>query len=96
MNRVGADFNGFDLTLETTHHGPWIETPSMFIEIGSTAVTWGDKRAAELLAGIIFRGLGLDGGDGLEWDGTGQVVVTLGEAIMHLGPTCLECIVMCG
>ena len=85
LNRVGADFNGFDLTLETTHHGPWIETPSMFIEIGSTAATWGHKRAAELLAGIIFRGLGLDGGEGLgEWDGTGQVVVTLGGG--HYAP----------
>ena len=85
LNRVGNDFEGFDLSLETTHHGPWIETPSMFIEIGSTSETWGHKEAAKLLAGIIYRGLGLDGGKGLgKWNGEGQVVVTLGGG--HYAP----------
>ena len=75
----------FDLTLETTHHGPWIETPSLFIEIGSTAKTWGHHGAAKLLAGIIYRGLGLDGSLGLgKWEGEGQVVVTLGGG--HYAP----------
>ena len=56
------------ICLKTTHHGPWIETPSMFIEIGSTSATWGHEKV-ELLAGIIYRGLGPDGGDGLgEWN----------------------------
>ena len=26
----------FELTLEVTHHGPWLNVPAMFIEIGST------------------------------------------------------------
>ena len=77
--------NDFDLTLETTHHGPWIETPSLFIEIGSTAKTWGHHEAAKLLAGIIHRGLGLDGSLGLgKWEGEGKVVVTLGGG--HYAP----------
>ena len=85
MNRVGNTLEEFDLSLETTHHGPWIETPSMFIEIGSTSATWGHKDAAKLLAGIIYRGLGLDGGKGLgNWEGSGQVVVTLGGG--HYAP----------
>ena len=85
LNSVGEGFEGFDLSLETTHHGPWIETPSLFIEIGSTKETWGHEGAAELLAGITFRGLGLDGSDGLgTWNGQGQVVVTLGGG--HYAP----------
>lgn len=85
LNSLDLDFDDFDLSLETTHHGPWIETPSLFIEIGSTAETWGHKGAARALAGIIFRGLGLDGSDGLgSWNGNGQVVVTLGGG--HYAP----------
>ena len=85
LNRIAKDFYEFDLSLETTHHGPWLETPSLFIEIGSTSETWGHKPAASLLAGIIYRGLGLDGGPGLgEWVGNGQVVVTLGGG--HYAP----------
>ena len=85
LNRVAENMDEFDLSLETTHHGPWIETPSLFIEIGSTAETWGHMGAAKLLAGIIYRGLGLDGGLGLgNWEGNGRVVVTLGGG--HYAP----------
>ena len=85
LNRVANDLTEFDLTLETTHHGPWIETPSLFIEIGSTDLTWGHMGAAKILAGIIYRGLGLDGGNGLgQWNGNGRVVVTLGGG--HYAP----------
>ena len=85
LNRVAESMDEFDLSLETTHHGPWIETPSLFIEIGSTAETWGHMGAAKLLAGIIYRGLGLDGGSGLgNWEGDGRVVVTLGGG--HYAP----------
>ena len=85
LNRVSKDLTEFDLSLETTHHGPWIETPSLFIEIGSTDLTWGHRGAAKILAGIIYRGLGLDGGNGLgQWNGNGRVVVTLGGG--HYAP----------
>ena len=85
LNHLGKDLEEFDLSLETTHHGPWIETPSLFIEIGSTDATWGHIGAAKLLSEIIFRGLGLDGSQGLgKWDGNGKVVVTLGGG--HYAP----------
>lgn len=85
LNSVASGLKEFDLSLETTHHGPWIETPSLFIEIGSTAETWGHIEAAKLLAGIIHRGLGLDGSLGLgKWTGHGRVVVTLGGG--HYAP----------
>tara|TARA_B100001094_G_scaffold318998_1_gene363248 strand:- start:520 stop:1299 length:780 start_codon:yes stop_codon:yes gene_type:complete len=85
LNEVASGLEEFDLTLETTHHGPWVETPSLFIEIGSTEATWGHEGAATLLAGIIYRGLGLDGGNGLgNWSGNGRVVITLGGG--HYAP----------
>lgn len=47
----------FDLSLEVTHHGPFLEAPALFIEVGSTDATWGHEGAADLLAGIIRDGL---------------------------------------
>lgn len=52
-----ADLSEFDLSLEVTHHGPYLETPCLFIEVGSTEATWGHKGAARLLANIMREGL---------------------------------------
>ncbi len=69
----------FEISLETTHHGPWLESPSIFIEIGSTENDWPDKEAAKVLSDIIWRGLGLDGNDGIGyWD----EVVNQGEKVV--------------
>ena len=85
LNRVASNIDPFELSLEVTHHGPWLETPSLFIEIGSTSETWGHRGAAKILAGIIHRGLGLDGSEGLgNWRGSGRVLVTLGGG--HYAP----------
>ncbi|WP_455393339.1 D-aminoacyl-tRNA deacylase [[Eubacterium] cellulosolvens] len=43
------------VTFEATHHGPYLETPSFFIEIGSDESAWGDKTAARVLAGTIME-----------------------------------------
>ena len=48
---------GFDLSLEVTHHGPTVGVPCMFIEVGSTEATWGHEGAANLLATIMQTGL---------------------------------------
>ena len=79
----------FDLSLEVTHHGPWINVPSLFVEVGSTEKTWGHKGAAEILANLIAQGLGMNGGEELgKWDSelnSGEtVVVTLGGG--HYAP----------
>ena len=79
----------FELTLEVTHHGPWLEVPALFIEIGSTQAIWHDEEAAEHLAGIIAEGLGLDGTEQVGvWDSvkhSGEIVlVTLGGG--HYAP----------
>ncbi|MEE2746863.1 MAG: D-aminoacyl-tRNA deacylase [Candidatus Thermoplasmatota archaeon] len=58
----------FELTIETTHHGPCLSSPTMFIEIGSSETHWNRRDAAEAWADVIEIGLGLDGGEGVgEW-----------------------------
>ena len=51
----------FELTIETTHHGPCLSVPTMFIEIGSSETHWDRRDAAEAWADVIQTGLGLDG-----------------------------------
>ena len=86
QSQIGRDF---ELTLETTHHGPWLETPSMYIEIGSDAKEWGRIDAAQILADVIWEGLGLDGtlGKGC-WSNSkpssNQVIICLGGG--HYAP----------
>ena len=84
-----TSLSAFELTLEVTHHGPFLQTPSMFIEIGSTSETWGDLNAASFLADVMIEGLGLDSGLGMGgWDkGCAEhelVVMTLGGG--HYAP----------
>lgn len=43
----------YKITLEATHHGPLINKPCLFIEIGSTETEWNDRRAAFVLAQTI-------------------------------------------
>ncbi len=49
---VGLDF---DITFEVTHHGPYLETPTLFIEIGSSEATWGDRDAAQAIARSLMN-----------------------------------------
>jgi D-aminoacyl-tRNA deacylase len=49
----GADL-GFGISFETTHHGPYLETPSFFIEIGSDESFWTHQKAAEAISDVIM------------------------------------------
>ncbi|PKK85255.1 MAG: transposase [Thermoplasmata archaeon HGW-Thermoplasmata-1] len=40
----------YDVCYEVTHHGPYVETPLMFIEIGSSGQEWGDDAAGSAIA----------------------------------------------
>ncbi|QLH75205.1 MAG: hypothetical protein HPY73_06955 [Methanomassiliicoccales archaeon] len=44
----------FKVSYEVTHHGPWLETPSLFIEIGSAEEDWGHKEAAMAIASSLL------------------------------------------
>jgi D-aminoacyl-tRNA deacylase len=46
---------GFDIIQECTHHGPYIEKPSMFIEVGSTEKDWENMDAARVVARVIHH-----------------------------------------
>jgi D-aminoacyl-tRNA deacylase len=50
-NSEGLDYY---VSLECTHHGPYIEKPCMFIEIGSTEDEWRDEKAAKAVAKTII------------------------------------------
>nr|XP_010929066.1 D-aminoacyl-tRNA deacylase isoform X2 [Elaeis guineensis] len=66
----------FEVTLEATHHGPIVHTPTMFLEIGSTEEYWGRQDAAQAMALLLWEGFGLGGGDGVgEWNGKDGVWV---------------------
>jgi len=86
----GTDIaNQFDLSLEVTHHGPWLNVPSLFVEVGSTAETWGHQGAANILAELIAKGIGLYGEPQIGvWDSkehSGEpVIITLGGG--HYSP----------
>jgi len=48
------DTEGFQVSFEVTHHGPYLDRPTMFIEIGSDETMWGNIFAAEVLAKTIL------------------------------------------
>lgn len=44
----------FEVSLEVTHHGPSQKAPAAFLEVGSTADTWGHEGAADVWADVII------------------------------------------
>ncbi len=46
--------NYFEITFEATHHGPYIEKPSYFIEIGTTENEWNKDEILDLMAHSII------------------------------------------
>jgi len=47
----------YETTLEATHHGPFTEKPTLFIEIGSTEKEWNDKNNGKIIAATIINSL---------------------------------------
>ena len=45
---------GFNISFETTHHGPIVNSPAFYIEIGSYEELWGREDAAEAIAETIL------------------------------------------
>ncbi|EPS63066.1 hypothetical protein M569_11719 [Genlisea aurea] len=63
----------FEITLEATHHGPVTTKPAMFVEIGSTPEYWGREDAANVIALLVWEGLGLGGTTPLgTWSSTAE------------------------
>lgn len=47
----------FEVTMEATHHGPYLEKPAVFVEIGSAEKEWSDKENGEIIAKTIIEAL---------------------------------------
>ena len=45
----------FEIAIEATHHGPYLEKPCMFIEIGSSENEWKDENAGKIIAEVILK-----------------------------------------
>ena len=41
------------VTYESTHHGPWMTIPTLWVEIGSDAQWYGDRKGGEVVAAAI-------------------------------------------
>ncbi len=54
MLKTIAGSTEFLVTMEGTHHGPSdLQTPSLYVEIGSSEKEWGDKKVGRMLAQAI-------------------------------------------
>ncbi|HLE54384.1 MAG TPA: D-aminoacyl-tRNA deacylase [Thermoplasmata archaeon] len=68
--RIEAQELPYEVTFEATHHGPYLETPTFFIEQGSTEREWEDLEASKAIARTLLdlrpaeapAALGLGGG----------------------------------
>lgn len=47
----------YKITMEATHHGPLINKPCLFVEIGPTPTEWADRRAAFIVAKTISEAI---------------------------------------
>ena len=47
----------YQISLEATHHGPFLETPCLFIEVGSSKQEWNDSRACKVVAKTILSSI---------------------------------------
>jgi D-aminoacyl-tRNA deacylase len=54
LNKLNSN-SDYNVTLECTHHGPYLEKPCMYIEIGSSEKQWNDKNAAIVNAKVIMN-----------------------------------------
>ena len=81
--RKKLDFD-FDLTLETTHHGPILTTPTLYIEIGSTEDEWVREDVADCWAEVISDILVMFGGKSRYFNPDSDVMVGFGGG--HYAP----------
>ena len=52
-----AEDTSYEITMEATHHGPYVEAPSVFVEIGSTEKEWKGEENGNIIAKTIMNAL---------------------------------------
>lgn len=73
---------GVQVCFEATHHGPYVEKPTFYIEIGSDESHWGDLVSAEILANVIAGAEPTDGCRPLVGIGGGHYAPRFTEAAL--------------
>ena len=53
-NVIGSQY---EATVEATHHGPYLEKPVLFVEVGSAEKEWEDKEAGKIVAQSIINSI---------------------------------------
>ena len=56
-NAIDYHLKDYSVTLEATHHGPLIDKPCLFIEIGSTETEWTNTKASFVVARAISEAI---------------------------------------
>ena len=51
---LDSGLDDYVVTMEATHHGPHIDIPCCFIELGSSEVEWGDEEGGMVIAKAIM------------------------------------------
>lgn len=64
----------YEVSYECTHHGPSLNAPTMFVELGSSPRQWRDQQAAEAVAHAAMSAIGKFG-------------VSEGKAVLGIGGT---------
>lgn len=54
LNKLAKNLD-HEVTLEVTHHGPYLEKPCFFIEIGSDEKNWQNKEAGKIISKVIIN-----------------------------------------
>jgi len=67
---------GFVVSIEVTHHGPLLNKPCLFIELGSTPADWKNEDAANIIAQTIIEDTNKENND--------KIVIGLGGG--HYAP----------
>ncbi len=73
----------YQVCFEVTHHGPYLETPTIFAEIGSTEKEWNNKESAKIISQSI---LDLLEKQKSETDSLNEIPILLGIGGGHYAP----------
>ncbi len=85
LSRKASDLD-FHISFEATHHGPYIDTPTFFIEIGSDETAWPEKPPARAIAETIMS-IAIKPGQSLE---TEDDIIAIGIGGGHYMPRMSE------
>lgn len=59
LNRKKSQLEGFEMTVEATHHGPTsLQKPVLFVELGSSERNWEDEHAGAVVGDALIEALG--------------------------------------